>query len=59
MGQPYAINMHKNTKNVFVTIIGIPNAGKSSLLNTLIGEKIAAVTPARERIDGQQVFAGF
>lgn len=44
MGQPYAINMHKNTKNVFVTIIGRPNAGKSSLLNSLIGEKIAAVS---------------
>ena len=34
----------KNTKNVFVTIIGRPNAGKSSLLNFLIGEKIAAVS---------------
>lgn len=33
-----------NTKNVFVTIIGRPNAGKSSLLNALIDEKIAAVS---------------
>ncbi|GHU53365.1 GTPase Era [Clostridia bacterium] len=30
---------------VFVTIIGRTNAGKSSMLNALIGEKIAAVTP--------------
>ncbi len=32
------------TKTVFITIAGRTNAGKSSLLNSLIGEKIASVS---------------
>ena len=45
-----------NTKSAFIAIVGKPNVGKSSLRNTLLGEKIAIVSSkpqtTRTRITG-------
>lgn len=46
----------KEPKTAFIAIVGCPNVGKSSILNRLLGEKIAIVSPkpqtTRTRIMG-------
>ncbi len=45
-----------NTKSAFIAVTGRPNAGKSSLVNLLVGEKVAIVSEkpqtTRTRING-------
>lgn len=37
--------MESTSKTAFIAIIGCPNAGKSSILNRLLGQKVAIVSP--------------
>ena len=43
-------------KTAFIAIVGCPNAGKSSILNGLLGQKVSIVSPkpqtTRTRIMG-------
>jgi GTP-binding protein Era len=50
----------EQTRSGFVAVIGAPNAGKSTLVNTLVGSKVSIVTPkvqtTRMRVRGVAIF---
>lgn len=45
MSEPAGLSARPGFKSGFVTLLGKPNTGKSTLLNALVGTKLAAVSP--------------
>jgi GTP-binding protein Era len=50
----------KSKKSLIISIIGLPNAGKSTLINNIVGEKLSGVSPrvqtTRNLIRGIRIF---
>ena len=38
-------NSQPKTKSAFLSIVGKPNVGKSSIMNAMLGQKVAIVSP--------------